>query len=127
MNFNGDAVRAQVEKILGSPAFANAGLTGPLLRVVVQNALAGQPPLSGRTAEETRDLQGRLQSYYADAGKDDPVLIELSENECRFTVQTKTERQMPGYQPSPGRKLFMFVLCLVALIALWVFYFFAPK
>jgi hypothetical protein len=33
----------------------------------------------------------------------------------------------PGYQPSTGRKLFMFVLCLVALIAVWVFYWFASK
>lgn len=33
----------------------------------------------------------------------------------------------PGYQPSTGRKLFMFLLCLVALIAVWVFYWLAPK
>ena len=33
----------------------------------------------------------------------------------------------PGYQPTTGRKLFMFVLCLVALIAVWVFYWFASK
>ena len=33
----------------------------------------------------------------------------------------------PGYQPTTGRKLFMFILCLVALIAVWVFYWLAPK
>jgi len=33
----------------------------------------------------------------------------------------------PGYQPTTGRKLFMLVLCLVALIAVWVFYWFASK
>ncbi len=33
----------------------------------------------------------------------------------------------PGYQPTTGRKLFMFVLCLAALIAVWVFYWLAPK
>jgi hypothetical protein len=32
-----------------------------------------------------------------------------------------------GYQPTTGRKVFMFVLCLVALIAVWVFYWLAPK
>src|SRR5579863_5039252 len=37
------------------------------------------------------------------------------------------EPPAPGYQPSTGRKLFMFILCLVALIAVWVFYWFASK
>jgi hypothetical protein len=40
---------------------------------------------------------------------------------------TDPESPAPGYQPSTGRKLFMFVLCLVALIAVWVFYWFASK
>jgi len=31
--------------------------------------------------------------------------------------------QPPGYQPSPGRKLFMLGLCVVGLIVIWVFYF----
>jgi len=35
--------------------------------------------------------------------------------------------QSPGYQPTTGRKVFMLVLCLVALIAVWVFYWLAPK
>ncbi|HLK18639.1 MAG TPA: hypothetical protein VKT81_06775 [Bryobacteraceae bacterium] len=33
----------------------------------------------------------------------------------------------PGYQPSTGRKIFMFFLCLAALIAVWIFYWLAPK
>lgn len=37
------------------------------------------------------------------------------------------EPPAPGYQPTTGRKLFMFLLCLVALIAVWVFYWFASK
>lgn len=32
-----------------------------------------------------------------------------------------------GYQPSTGRKLFMFVLCLIALVGVWVVYWFASK
>jgi hypothetical protein len=126
MKFPDEAVRAQVEKIIASPAFANAGVTGPLLRAVVQKALAGAP-MSGRTAEEIRELQSRLQQYYAAAGEDEPVVIELSENECRLSVRSQVEERPPGYQPSPGRKLFMFGLCLVALIAIWVFYWFAGK
>jgi hypothetical protein len=37
------------------------------------------------------------------------------------------EPQAPGYQPTTGRKLFMFVLTLVALIGVWVYYWFATK
>jgi hypothetical protein len=37
------------------------------------------------------------------------------------------EPPAPGYQPTTGRKVFMFLLCLVALIAVWVFYWFASK
>jgi hypothetical protein len=33
----------------------------------------------------------------------------------------------PGYQPGTGRKLFMFLLCLIGLIIVWVFYWLAPK
>ncbi len=29
----------------------------------------------------------------------------------------------PGYQPTPGRKLFMLGLCVAGLILVWVFYF----
>jgi hypothetical protein len=32
-----------------------------------------------------------------------------------------------GYQPSLGRKIFMFLLTLCALIGLWVYYWFAVK
>jgi hypothetical protein len=37
------------------------------------------------------------------------------------------DEQPTGYQPSIGRKLFMFVLCLVALIFVWTFYFFQSQ
>jgi hypothetical protein len=37
------------------------------------------------------------------------------------------EQQPPGYQPSTGRKLFMFLLSLAALVGLWVYYWFATK
>jgi len=32
--------------------------------------------------------------------------------------------ESPGYQPSPGRKLFMLGLCIVGLILVWAFYLF---
>jgi hypothetical protein len=31
----------------------------------------------------------------------------------------------PGYQPSPGRKLFMLGLCIAGLIFVWTYYYFA--
>ena len=37
------------------------------------------------------------------------------------------EPPAPGYQPTTGRKVFMFLLCLAALIAVWIFYWFASK
>ena len=37
------------------------------------------------------------------------------------------EPMAPGYQPSTGRKLFMFLLCLCALIAIWSYYWFALR
>jgi len=30
-----------------------------------------------------------------------------------------------GYQPSTGRKVFMLCLCIVALIFIWTYYYFA--
>jgi hypothetical protein len=50
-----------------------------------------------------------------------PVNVMDSEKE------PSPESPAPGYQPTTGRKLFMLVLCLVALIAVWVFYWLAPK
>jgi len=33
----------------------------------------------------------------------------------------------PGYQPSLGRKLFMFGLCVAGLIFVWTYYYFATR
>ena len=33
--------------------------------------------------------------------------------------------KLPGYQPSPGRKLFMLGLCIAGLIFVWTYYYFA--
>lgn len=41
--------------------------------------------------------------------------------------QSKPEPPAPGYQPTTGRKLFMFLLTLAALIGVWVYYWFASK
>jgi hypothetical protein len=33
----------------------------------------------------------------------------------------------PGYQPTTGRKLFMFGLCIAGLIFIWTYYYFATR
>ena len=33
----------------------------------------------------------------------------------------------PGYQPTPGRKLFMFGLCIAGLIFVWTYYYFTTR
>ena len=44
------------------------------------------------------------------------------------TDQTPNETEpAAGYQPTTGRKLFMFLLCLFALIAIWSYYWFALR
>lgn len=47
--------------------------------------------------------------------------------DARQTSAPSAESPAPGYQPTTGRKLFMFLLCLVALIAVWATYWFASK
>jgi len=40
------------------------------------------------------------------------------------TPQSQPEADQPkGYQPSLGRKLIMFALCLIGLIIVWTYYF----
>ena len=54
-------------------------------------------------------------------------LPESQMNAMDSEKEPNPESPARGYQPTTGRKLFMFILCLVALIAVWVFYWLAPK
>jgi hypothetical protein len=109
-------VRAQVERILDSPGFIDSGL-----KLLVDHALTG----SAHSVRDTATLRTRLEQYYGDAGKDDPIVIEIPKG---ASVPVFRRNDAPvGYQPSPGRKLFMMGLCLVALIIVWAFYFIASK
>jgi len=38
-----------------------------------------------------------------------------------------SDEQPKGYQPSLGRRLFMFGLCIVGLIIVWAYYFHIQK
>ncbi len=100
-----------LEKILASGYF---GEDGPLLRSVVES---GNPA----TLDEATlsRLRTRLAEYYAGPGKDHAVVIQIPEG--------PSAPMLRGYQPSPGRKLIMFGLCLIGLIAVWIWFFFANR
>ena len=109
-------VRAEVDRILASPGFVDSGL-----KLLVENALTNQ----AQSVPDIAVLRSSLEAYYADAGKDDPVVIELPRG-ANIPVFRRYSAPL-GYQPTAGRKLFMMGLCLVALIMVWVFYFMANK
>jgi Tol biopolymer transport system component len=91
-------VRAQLERILASASFAEAGRAKTFLRFIVSLALEGRASeikefliaveVLGRNSSfdsksdpivrvEARRLRDRLRSYYEDEGRSDPVLISL--------------------------------------------------
>ena len=93
-----DAVRRQLERILASPGFANAGRLSRFLRFVVERTLAGEgdqlkeyligtevfdraadydPRLDSIVRVEARRLRAKLQEYYAGPGRDEPVLVSV--------------------------------------------------
>jgi hypothetical protein len=124
-DISADAVHAQLGRILASAGFVDAGRLGPLLKALVDGALTGEARKLTESDSELPQLRSRLEAYYASAGKGDPVVIELPEGTHAPIFRSRPAPA--GYQPSPGRKLFMFVLCLVALISIWVFYWLSAK
>jgi adenylate cyclase len=93
-----DAVRAQLERILASPGFANAGRLSRFLRFVVERTLDGEgdqlkeyrlgtevfdrssdydPRLDSIVRVEARRLRAKLAEYYDGPGQGDPVVIRV--------------------------------------------------
>jgi hypothetical protein len=102
-------VRAQVERILADPEFRDAARLGPVLRKLGKSQSIPEP--------EAQELRPLLAAYYAGAGEDDPLIIQLAADGSPIY-----QAKLRAYQPSTNRKLFMFALCVVALIGIWVFY-----
>ena len=94
-----DAVRAELERILASEPFANAGRLSRLLRYVVDRTLAGEgnqlkeyvlglevfdrderydPRLDSIVRVEARRLRAKLDEYYRNGGADDPLIIRMN-------------------------------------------------
>jgi TolB-like protein len=93
-----DDVRRQLERILGSEAFAGAGRHSRVLRYLVERTLAGEgdqlkeyvlgtevfdrpdsydPRIDSIVRVEIRRLRSRLDDYYRRAGANDPVRITI--------------------------------------------------
>jgi serine/threonine-protein kinase len=93
-----DAIRAQLARILESPAFQRSHRSSALLRYVVERTLAGEtdrlkeytlgaealdrgvafdPRTDPTVRAEASRLRERLERYYESIGADDPLLIEL--------------------------------------------------
>src|SRR5918993_1567254 len=93
-----DLILAQLERILAAEMFANAGRISRLLRYVVERTLAGEgnqlkeyvvgtevfdrgdaydPRLDSIVRVEARRLRAKLEDYYQNAGKEDPLIITM--------------------------------------------------
>ena len=107
-----DDVRAQLERILASNVFANAGRMSRLLRYVVERTMGGDgsqlkeyvlgtdvfdrgesydPRLDSIVRIEARQLRARLDEYYRGPGAEDPVVITIPRGSYA-----------PVFSPSPG-------------------------
>ena len=112
-------VRAELERILASRCFEQAGRSSSFLRFVVEQTLAGQgdrlkgytiavevfsrpPDFDAQTDPLVRVEAGRLRrrliEYYADEGRDDPVRLELPRG--RYYVVSTYHAPAPADAPA---------------------------
>ena len=104
-----DAVRAQLERILISPGFANADRLSRFLRFVVERTLDGEgdqlkeyrlgtevfdrppdydPRLDSIVRVEARRLRSKLAEYYEGAGRPDPIVIRVDKGGYTAAFET---------------------------------------
>lgn len=119
MTVEPEAVRAQLERVLASETFANAGRHSRLLRYVAERTLAGEgdqlkeyvlgtevfdradsydPRIDTIVRVEARRLRQRLDEYYAKTGSADPVVISIPRGTY---VPTFERRQVSPDQLAP--------------------------
>jgi Tol biopolymer transport system component len=115
-----EAVRRQLERILGSPGFARNERMSQFLRFLAEQHLEGRgnqlkesviavevfgrkpghdPSQDSIVRTEAGRLRGRLAEYYVDEGKDDPIVIELPRG-----GYTPAFRSRDPESPPPVRK-----------------------
>jgi TolB-like protein len=116
-----DAVRDELERVLGSEVFASAGRHTRLLRYLVERTLAGagdqlkeyvlgtevfdrtdsyDPRLDSIVRVEVRRLRNRLEEYYQGQGSGDAVVISIPRGSY---VPTFTERAPEPVTVTPSR------------------------
>ena len=111
------AVRAQLERILVSPGFANAGRLSRFLRFVVERTLDGEgdqlkeyrlgtevfdrpsdydPRLDSIVRVEARRLRSKLAEYYEGPGRADPVAIRVDKGSYTAAFETAIPGSIVG-------------------------------
>lgn len=144
-----ERVRAQLDRILGSAAFADAERASNFLRFVVLRALAGRtgeikesviavealgrsPSFDSRSDPivrvEARRLRDRLDSYYRREGAEDPVVISLPKG--GYIPEFSERQPMPLSPPARKRSLASHagwaLFGLAALALAWLVFHKAP-
>jgi Tol biopolymer transport system component len=142
---NPEIIRAQLERVLASTAFQNAGRASTLLRFLVERILSGQaeylkeytlgtealgrsesfdPRTDPIARVEASRLRSRLEMYYATEGRTDPVRIVLPKGTyvLRFEHPSVVETdQTTGRFRDPAIfwKITAAAGLAIALVALW--------
>src|ERR1017187_3838334 len=134
-----EAVRAQLDKILASRAFAGAERPGRFLRFIVEQALVGinsketllgvevfgrnpayDPRLDGVVRVEAVKLQSRLKDYYETEGAAYPVRIDLPKGGYLPCFEALPGRPVETLAPPPRRVWWMDWRVIAPLLALVV-------
>jgi TolB-like protein len=116
-----DEIRLQLDRLLASEGFANAGRMSGFLRYIVERAIAGEsdqvkeyvigvavfgrddqydPRLDSIVRVEARRLRTKLDEYYAGDGRHDPIVIEM-----RRGAYVPTFERRPEHSPEPAAAL----------------------
>lgn len=149
VSFPADDIRAEVDRILASRGFANAGRLSRLLRYVVDRTLAGEadqlkeyavgvevfdrddkydPRLDSIVRVEAGRLRTRLDEYYNGEGAASPIRIRLPRGGYVAQFEPRATPAPPAAPalPSPPRRswaswpLTAALVVAVAALVLWV-------
>jgi TolB-like protein len=142
-----EAVRAELDRVLASKGFQNAGRLSRLLRHVTEKTLAGEadqlkeyavgidvfdrdasydPRVDSIVRVEAGRLRSRLDEYYANGGVTSEIRIDLPRGRyvAQFTRRAPASSAEPGVTgiesraPSPGpRRLFIVLAGAILIIA----------
>jgi TolB-like protein len=131
-----EAIRTQLERILASETFANAGRLSRLLKFVVERTLAGEgdqlkeyalgvevfdrgeqydPRLDSIVRVEARRLRAKLDEYYATAGAHDELVISVPRGSYVPTFEQRVHLAAPVAASRRG-VMVMMLLTLVTLL-----------